>query len=120
MTEILCLGICSQRSSFVTWDRTTGQMFHPINTWKDSRSAKIAKNYNNHFLNKVIRDFCNFLRFGDVIPIDNHRVKVFHDKFYVKIAQRRHISTFLPSISDSSILPDNTLLFHQHQNSSRI
>lgn len=35
----LLLGISSQRSSFLLWDKTTGQVLTPLISWQDSRGA---------------------------------------------------------------------------------
>lgn len=37
-TEIICLGISCQRSTFITWDKITGETFHNLITWKDERA----------------------------------------------------------------------------------
>lgn len=53
MSEIGCIGLSTQRSSFLTWSRSTGRPFHPVISWKDKRAEKIAREKNNNALIKV-------------------------------------------------------------------
>lgn len=52
-SEIISLGISCQRSTFITWDRTTGKAFHNLITWKDKRAIEEVDKANNSFLFKV-------------------------------------------------------------------
>ena len=36
--ELSCMGLCTFRSSFITWSKQTGKPFHNIITWKDRRA----------------------------------------------------------------------------------
>lgn len=53
VSDIISLGISCQRSSFITWDRITGESFHNLITWKDQRADKTLQKINNGFLLKV-------------------------------------------------------------------
>lgn len=55
ISDILCLGISTQRSTFVTWDKVTGQTFHNFVTWKDIRADSLVKKWNSSFIIKVKR-----------------------------------------------------------------
>ena len=44
--SIRCLGICTMRSTFTTWDRRTGREFHNFITWKDLRADKLVRRWN--------------------------------------------------------------------------
>lgn len=48
-SDMACMGITTFRSSFVTWDRETHKPFHNINTWQDTRTKDIVKEWNNSF-----------------------------------------------------------------------
>jgi glycerol kinase len=39
LAGVLPLGLCSQRSSFLIWDRATGQPVSPLISWQDNRGA---------------------------------------------------------------------------------
>ena len=57
--QILCLGISTQRSSFITWDRETGNPFHNFITWKDVRSDSLVQQWNKSLTMKVcFSEFC--------------------------------------------------------------
>ncbi|KAL1461618.1 hypothetical protein WDU94_013496 [Cyamophila willieti] len=45
--EISALGITSQRNTFVTWDKTSGEEFHNLILWKDLRAKSLVEAYNN-------------------------------------------------------------------------
>lgn len=53
MGDITCLGISTQRSTFITWDKLTGQAFHNFVTWKDIRADSLVKKWNSSFIIKV-------------------------------------------------------------------
>jgi putative glycerol kinase 5 len=44
--SIKCLGISTQRATFLTWSRDTGEPFHNFITWKDIRAKKLCKDLN--------------------------------------------------------------------------
>lgn len=52
-SEIISLGISCQRSTFITWDKTTGRPFHNLITWKDRRAIDIVDKFNNSLFFKV-------------------------------------------------------------------
>ncbi|XP_046389075.1 putative glycerol kinase 5 [Ischnura elegans] len=54
-SDVTCLGMSTQRSSFVTWDRVTGDPFHNFITWKDVRAERHAQQWNSCFTMKTIR-----------------------------------------------------------------
>lgn len=51
--DIACLGISTQRSTFITWDRTTGENFHNFVTWKDLRADSMVRKWNDSVTLKV-------------------------------------------------------------------
>ncbi|XP_077291808.1 glycerol kinase 5 [Arctopsyche grandis] len=53
--QITSLGICTQRATFTTWDRNTGDAFHNFITWKDLRADKLVEYWNNSITMKSIR-----------------------------------------------------------------
>ncbi|KAG8237636.1 hypothetical protein J437_LFUL013614 [Ladona fulva] len=54
-SDVTCLGMSTQRSSFVTWDRVTGAPFHNFITWKDVRAEQHVQRWNNSFTMRTIR-----------------------------------------------------------------
>ncbi|KAG4073437.1 hypothetical protein HA402_000661 [Bradysia odoriphaga] len=61
MSDIICLGISTQRSTFITWDRQTGQTFHNFITWKDIRADKLVKKWNSSCIIKTMHGVSRFL-----------------------------------------------------------
>ncbi|XP_069166062.1 glycerol kinase 5 isoform X2 [Procambarus clarkii] len=53
--NIRCLGLSTQRATFITWDRRTGETFHNFITWKDIRADYLVKQWNACFTMKTIR-----------------------------------------------------------------
>lgn len=51
--EIAGLGISTQRSTFICWDRLTGRPYHNFITWKDLRADHIVTKWNSSFVLKV-------------------------------------------------------------------
>lgn len=51
--QIINLGISCQRATFITWDKQTGEPFHKLITWKDSRATDILIKANKSFTFKV-------------------------------------------------------------------
>ncbi|CAO1420186.1 unnamed protein product [Diamesa tonsa] len=45
--ELVCIGISTQRSTFTTWNKRTGKVFHNFITWKDMRGNEIVQKWNN-------------------------------------------------------------------------
>jgi len=57
--QIVCFGISTQRSSFITWDRETGKPFHNFITWKDVRADSLVQQWNKSLTMKVcFSEFC--------------------------------------------------------------
>lgn len=59
--DISCLGITTQRSTFITWDKITGNVFHNFITWKDLRADGLVKKWNSSFVMKSMRGSCSAL-----------------------------------------------------------
>ncbi|XP_044734966.1 putative glycerol kinase 5 isoform X2 [Chrysoperla carnea] len=53
--QISCLGITTQRATFITWDQLTGEPFHNFITWKDIRANSLVQMWNKSFTMKTIR-----------------------------------------------------------------
>ncbi|KYQ60711.1 Putative glycerol kinase 5 [Trachymyrmex zeteki] len=53
--NIACIGISSQRSSFVTWNLKTGKYYHRFITWKDQRAATLVKEWNQSIMMRGLR-----------------------------------------------------------------
>lgn len=56
--DITCLGISTQRSTFITWDRITGETFHNFITWKDLRADSLVRKWNTSLTLMVMDHFC--------------------------------------------------------------
>ncbi|XP_011648355.1 putative glycerol kinase 5 isoform X1 [Pogonomyrmex barbatus] len=53
--NIVCIGISSQRSSFITWNIKTGKYYHRFITWKDQRATALVKEWNQSLTMKGLR-----------------------------------------------------------------
>ncbi|XP_069946675.1 glycerol kinase 5 isoform X1 [Cherax quadricarinatus] len=53
--NIRCFGLSTQRATFITWDRRTGETFHNFITWKDIRADYLVKQWNACLTMKTIR-----------------------------------------------------------------
>ncbi|XP_052121374.1 putative glycerol kinase 5, partial [Frankliniella occidentalis] len=53
--QVTALGVSTQRSTFVTWDRATGKPFHNFITWKDVRADSIVRQWNSSFTWRAMR-----------------------------------------------------------------
>ncbi|KAI1724351.1 putative glycerol kinase 5 [Ditylenchus destructor] len=53
-TEQVTMGICCQRNSFITWNKETLEMCHPIITWKDSRAKDVCAAWNSSISIKAL------------------------------------------------------------------
>ncbi|KAG7301559.1 hypothetical protein JYU34_014527 [Plutella xylostella] len=53
--QMTALGISTQRSTFITWSRSTGKPFHHFITWKDMRADKLVKQWNDSFIFKLFK-----------------------------------------------------------------
>ncbi|XP_068213774.1 putative glycerol kinase 5 isoform X2 [Palaemon carinicauda] len=59
--DIHCLGITTQRATFLTWNRQTGEPFHNFITWKDIRADNLVKDWNESWTLKGLRWSCSLL-----------------------------------------------------------
>lgn len=57
-SKISCMGMCTLRSSFITWSKQTGKPFHNIITWKDKRAEHMAKEWDNGIQLRLLRLIC--------------------------------------------------------------
>lgn len=48
------LGISTQRSTFTTWSKSTGKVFHNFITWKDIRADDIVRSWNKSWTMKAL------------------------------------------------------------------
>ena len=55
--DITCLGISTQRGTFVNWSRTTGKAFHNFITWKDLRADALCREWDNSYTMRVTTCF---------------------------------------------------------------
>ncbi|GIY13761.1 putative glycerol kinase 5 [Caerostris darwini] len=53
--DISCIGISTQRATFLTWNRKTCEPFHNFITWKDKRSEKLCEQWNSSILIKILQ-----------------------------------------------------------------
>ncbi|KAK3911022.1 Putative glycerol kinase 5, partial [Frankliniella fusca] len=53
--QVTALGVSTQRSTFVTWDRVTGKPFHNFITWKDVRADSIVRQWNSSLTWRAMR-----------------------------------------------------------------
>ncbi|XP_063242555.1 putative glycerol kinase 5 isoform X2 [Bacillus rossius redtenbacheri] len=59
--QVSGLGISTQRATFVTWHRRTGQPFHNFVTWKDVRADRLVRQWNDSLTMKGLRAGSRFL-----------------------------------------------------------
>lgn len=52
-SDILCLGISTQRCTIITWDKQTGKHYHNFITWNDLRADSLVRKHNSSFLMQV-------------------------------------------------------------------
>lgn len=53
--DVSCMGMTMFRNSFITWNKETGEPFHPFNMWQDTRSRDMVSSWNNSFTLKAIK-----------------------------------------------------------------
>ncbi|XP_012862553.1 putative glycerol kinase 5 [Echinops telfairi] len=63
MNQIVGLGISTQRATFITWDKTTGNHFHNLISWQDLRAADLVKSWNRSLTIKLLHSSCRLLHF---------------------------------------------------------
>lgn len=59
--DICCLGITTQRATFLTWNRQTGEPLHNFITWKDIRADRLVKDWNASWTLRGLRWSCSLL-----------------------------------------------------------
>jgi len=52
-SALTCMGISTQRATFTTWKKSTGQELHNFITWKDTRAEHLVKQWNSSLSMKV-------------------------------------------------------------------
>ncbi|XP_025424377.1 putative glycerol kinase 5 isoform X2 [Sipha flava] len=53
--NIKSIGLSTQRNTFITWNKTTGEPYHNFITWGDARSNIIVKQLNKSLTFKVVK-----------------------------------------------------------------
>lgn len=51
--QITAMGISTQRGTFTTWSKDTGEHFHNFVTWKDLRADELVKQWNESYIWRV-------------------------------------------------------------------
>lgn len=52
--QIVAMGVCSQRNTFITWDRDTGVPLHNFLTWQDLSAERYTDQWNKSWTLKVV------------------------------------------------------------------
>nr|MDO8113383.1 FGGY family carbohydrate kinase [Candidatus Sigynarchaeota archaeon] len=60
--DIVALGICNQRASFLLWDRGTGKPITNLIGWADVRAAKTSDAANRLVKWRLIKELCKIVR----------------------------------------------------------
>ncbi|MGH0119839.1 UNVERIFIED_CONTAM: hypothetical protein FKN15_043272 [Acipenser sinensis] len=63
MKQITALGISTQRATFTTWSRKTGETFHNFISWQDRRASELVTSWNNSFTMKALHGSSKVLHF---------------------------------------------------------
>uniref|UniRef100_F6RXC1 Glycerol kinase 5 n=1 Tax=Xenopus tropicalis TaxID=8364 RepID=F6RXC1_XENTR len=63
MSQVAGLGISTQRATFITWNKTTGEPFHNFISWQDLRAADLVSSWNSSVLLKAVHGVCTALHF---------------------------------------------------------
>ncbi|XP_014397638.1 PREDICTED: putative glycerol kinase 5 isoform X3 [Myotis brandtii] len=63
MNQIVGLGISTQRATFITWNKKTGNHFHNFISWQDLRAIELVKSWNSSLIMKLIHSSCRMLHF---------------------------------------------------------
>ncbi|XP_045452645.1 putative glycerol kinase 5 [Melitaea cinxia] len=53
--QVTAMGISTQRSTFITWSRSTGKPFHRFITWKDIRADELVRQWNDSYTWKLFK-----------------------------------------------------------------
>ncbi|XP_067669796.1 putative glycerol kinase 5 [Haliotis asinina] len=59
--QVKCMGLATQRATFMTWDRETGQPFHNLITWQDLRASHYVREWNRSYTLKALNSGSKFL-----------------------------------------------------------
>ena len=51
--DIACIGLATQRGTFLTWQKSTGKPFHNFMVWKDIRTQEMVNTFNSSLPAKV-------------------------------------------------------------------
>lgn len=54
-SDITCIGISTQRGTFLNWSKSTGKPLHNFITWKDIRSDELCKEWDTSVTMRAIR-----------------------------------------------------------------
>ncbi|XP_062988231.1 putative glycerol kinase 5 [Elgaria multicarinata webbii] len=63
MNQISALGLSTQRSTFITWNKKTGKPFHNFISWQDVRAGALTQSWNRSLLMKAMHGICSMLHF---------------------------------------------------------
>uniref|UniRef100_H0WFW1 Glycerol kinase 5 n=1 Tax=Otolemur garnettii TaxID=30611 RepID=H0WFW1_OTOGA len=63
MNQIVGLGISTQRATFITWNKKTGNHFHNFISWQDLRAVELVKSWNSSLILKLLHSSCRMLHF---------------------------------------------------------
>ncbi|XP_069474377.1 glycerol kinase 5 isoform X2 [Ambystoma mexicanum] len=63
MNQIACIGISTQRATFITWNKKTGHPFHNFISWQDLRASELVNSWNNSILLKAVHGSSKMLHF---------------------------------------------------------
>ncbi|KAM4770687.1 glycerol kinase 5 [Rhinophrynus dorsalis] len=63
ISQVAGLGISTQRATFVTWNKETGEPFHNFISWQDLRAAELVTSWNKSLLLKAVHGSCKVLHF---------------------------------------------------------
>ncbi|XP_041418121.1 putative glycerol kinase 5 isoform X2 [Xenopus laevis] len=63
MSQVAGLGISTQRGTFITWNKKTGETFHNFISWQDLRAADLVSSWNRSLLLKAVHGVCTALHF---------------------------------------------------------
>ncbi|XP_069583987.1 glycerol kinase 5 isoform X2 [Ranitomeya imitator] len=63
LSQVAGLGISTQRATFITWNKKTGEPFHNFISWQDMRAADLVSSWNSSLLLKAVHGSCKFLHF---------------------------------------------------------
>lgn len=57
------MGITTQRSTFITWERNTGRHFHNFITWQDLRANSLVDKWNSNYYLRIFNAVSGALYF---------------------------------------------------------